>query len=800
MENQPSNNLFIENPDLAGPSHHRANSPFEEHLDLQYVASDSEKSGSNKRDESDVERSETSDESDEERSGASDESDSVASNESDDSSSEEDWDIPDNFSFMPELLHRDSKHTTGEAIRQLLELYSKHAVTKLCLKDLVQLIHNLLPSGNNFPKSYYFLKKNIEPFIPPKLASVHLVCEACGTYICEFKRGLNVQCPACMGSKTVKFQDLNISTEIKYLFEKRHLADAIDRYRDSEHSDITKSEEYIRVKTNLHGPYDIVLHWNFDGVAVQKSNSDELWPVMFNICEVAPQERSSFTMVAGLWHNKKNPTMNAYLIPFTKHLQDLAKNGVKWVHPRTGKTYISKVVAPVLSVDARARAKGQHLHTHSGEYSCTVCEIKGETLILGPRSHKLIFKFPEEPDPLRTKDAMRQYADQATEENVIVKGVKGPSILDSIPECDSSKSLVLEYMHLVLLGICRQFFTLWFTTSGTDWYVGRLGRLTRFLKNIKRLYETPRCPSDASKWKMFKAQTWRVWLLFVSLPALHGRLKDKYFQHWCLFVAGISTLLKESVTEQDLQLAEILLSLFVQDAQQLYGLTEMSHNLHGVLHLVLMVRRWGALWATSAFKFEGMNGILSRLLHGTVLLSTELTNTLSIIMASQTLNHLMKPQARRFGSRPNELISPCKPFELAVEERNALRLALGNVDALKYFYRAYINSRLCTSELYTNERATDNRTVCFMLATGKSYGIVRFYIQSDQEMFALIRSFDVEVDRYFKNDEVNVIIDHIIPIRITDALHVVPLNDILSKVFAVDTYVCIDPNRFEQYL
>ena len=40
-------------------------------------------------------------------------------------------------------------------------------------------------------------------------------------------------------------------------------------------------------------------------------------------------------------------------------------------------------------------------------------------------------------------------------------------------------------------------------------------------------------------------------------------------------------------------------------------------NVHMLLHLPDSVRNLGPLWAHSAFPFEGMNGWLSELYHGT---------------------------------------------------------------------------------------------------------------------------------------------------------------------------------------
>lgn len=263
----------------------------------------------------------------------------------------------------------------------------------------------------------------------------------------------------------------------------------------------------MKVKSVLPGQYVIRLMWNTDGVKPHKSRLGEFYPIICTVLDVAPQLRPMYTIIVGLWHHKKTPNLNMFLIPFVKNLKVLRERGVRWVHPQTNKVYEFKVVAPVASVDGPVRADRQNVHRHSGEYSCNVCEIEGLTLILGPRSQKRVFPFPEQEDPLRTKESMKELGLQALTDRVIVKGVKGPSILDSIPECDISKCLVLDYLHLVLLGVVRQFFELWFTNSGTDWYVGGLNNLTNFLKNIKSLYEIPRSPTNA-KWKMCKASTW----------------------------------------------------------------------------------------------------------------------------------------------------------------------------------------------------------------------------------------------------------------------------------------------------
>ncbi|KAK3929698.1 Halomucin [Frankliniella fusca] len=132
-------------------------------------------------------------------SGNSDTNDTSQESDEDESSDSDDNSYEDcNLSFLPEPLFSGSKNSVGEAIRLLLDLYFSHALSKQCLKDLVTLLHRLLPIGNNFPRSYYFFKKTIDPFIPPKLLTVHTACDKCGTYVGQKKKGgEKVQCPAC---------------------------------------------------------------------------------------------------------------------------------------------------------------------------------------------------------------------------------------------------------------------------------------------------------------------------------------------------------------------------------------------------------------------------------------------------------------------------------------------------------------------------------------------------------------------------------------------------------------------------
>lgn len=113
--------------------------------------------------------------------------------------------------------------------------------------------------------------------------------------------------------------------------------------------------------------------------------------------------------------------------------------------------------------------------------------------------------------------------------------------------------------------------------------------------------------------KNWKASEWQGWLLHYSIPCLSGILDSVYLQHWSLLAAGVSLLLKDSVTEQDVAESTRFLTEFVVGVQALYGEEEMVYNVHQILHLPKSALLFGPLWAHSCFVFETNMGKLLRL-------------------------------------------------------------------------------------------------------------------------------------------------------------------------------------------
>lgn len=73
-------------------------------------------------------------------------------------------------------------------------------------------------------------------------------------------------------------------------------------------------------------------------------------------------------------------------------------------------------------------------------------------------------------------------------------------------------------------------------------------------------------------------------------------MKEKYFDHFKLFVVAIYLLNTDSVSPNDVILAKFLLQKFVKKFQDLYGIRNMSFNVHCLRHLHRAVTLLGQVW------------------------------------------------------------------------------------------------------------------------------------------------------------------------------------------------------------
>lgn len=148
-----------------------------------------------------------------------------------------------------------------------------------------------------------------------------------------------------------------------------------------------------------------------------------------------------------------------------------------------------------------------------------------------------------------------------------VNGFKSISPLISIPKFDIINGCVIDYMHSVCLGVCRQLLEFWFDSENHSerFYIGRrITDVDKRLTNIKPPSFISRTPSSLVHRKLWHANELRCWLLYYGVPCLSGILPRNYFKHFCLLSSSIYILLKSTITNDELAEASNILINYVE--------------------------------------------------------------------------------------------------------------------------------------------------------------------------------------------------------------------------------------------
>lgn len=723
------------------------------------------------------------------------------------------------------MVYENSRQTTDEAVLSVLQLYIKHKLTKNALKDALKTVCDMLPVPNNMPTTVFKLFKYITDLAPSCAIIKHYYCNSCQIYYDDKtehsiqKCRTSTECLLSAGNTAGVFYELNVVDQIKYFFEHRNLYKIIVQQHEPRDSnvitDITDGSEYLRVnysEAHKRGLYDLTLILNTDGLCLKKSSTGNCWPLMFTIAEIPKNLRNNFVIIIGIWYDNHKPSMNSFLQPFCEKFKTCFDEGVNWIHPINKTQHKSKVVVPLIVADAPARAQIQNIFNFNGRYGCNLCEIKTRKCkILSNKKRKRIYPFINEQQIiLRTSKRLRVQGKKVQTRAVNnIRGTKGIPIISTLPLIDISTCMVPEFMHSVLLGPVKQFTNLWYESNG-EWCVkNSLNNINEFLLKIRPPDSFNRMPRSLSLLHLYKASEWYVWLLFYSLPTMAEYLPDKYVQHWLLLVKAIYILLGNNILSKDIEEAETLLRLFVSLIEKLYGDRQLTYNVHMLLHLKLCVKRWGPLWAWSAFPFENFNGFLSRIVHSSKHIGQELVNNIIIAQGIQVLKNKVTKHALSPESIQNCIIG--KPLKIVLNEteiRSEFLTSVGTVDQLiqiegndvLIYGRAKIFSEIYTSERYTLLK-TNSYNVEFKIknAESKQYGSIRLFFTKLDNVFFMFRPLTVIHKNMFYHRDTKTKVNHILPIKEENYFYIVQIKDIdyMYKLVRVGNYICKTPHSMK---
>ncbi|XP_039442517.1 uncharacterized protein LOC120422976 isoform X2 [Culex pipiens pallens] len=497
-----------------------------------------------------------------------------------------------------EPLHPSLPLSKQDVLQLVLIYFMRHKLTNVALCDLLAMI-NVIIGKKSLPENY----ETFSNYFSFDKYQRQFICSSCGLYTGE-EKGV---CTNCSGTKFSFFVVFDIAANIANIL-KRNWSSIVEHKQKSKSSpvvtDIVNAAMY-KHKTSKH---NITLSMNTDGVKVFNSSKRSLWPVMFQVNDLPPKVKflRKNIVVAALWLGDHEPPMDAYLKPVMEILNTLFTGGLD-----IGIVKIDKIEVTACLADTLGRCKIQNFKQFNGYEACGFCyhpgDLNGRQVRYGYRTTVVKRNHYDTLKAMTTSAATNQS----------IKGVKGISPLIYLPNFDLIRGCPIDFMHCVLLGVCKQLCKIWFETPRSTCYVkSKISSIDSFLMTILDFNESSRRPRKISDRASWKANEWLHWLIHYSVVPLKFILPSPFYKHFLLLVRTISDLLQNSISEETFNICEQRMQKFVESFENLYGLQEMLYNVHLLTHIVDCSKDHGPLWAFSLLPFEDMNGVFKKFIKG----------------------------------------------------------------------------------------------------------------------------------------------------------------------------------------
>lgn len=471
--------------------------------------------------------------------------------------------------------------------------------------------------------------------------------------------------------------------------------------------------------------------WYTDGIRIFNSSKNSIWGFFLVILELAYGARYKVEniLLVGLWFGEKKPNPNIFLEPLKKSLRVLYR-GIK-VFVDDLKSYLTIRGLIICGTgDLPAKALFLCMNQYNGRFGCQFCKEEGctvERTRIYPHKNNL---------RLRTDGETLEHASQALEFGKPVCGVKGPTIMSKICHKFVSSTAV-DVMHCVFEGVAKRLGELWFDAkyADEDFSIYNLVEVVDYrLCNIAPPSYTARRPRPIkTHFCHWKASELKNWFFYYSIPVLAGILPDKYIDHYKLLVLAIYLLSQQSVSRSMINLAETLLREFCSRFESLYGLRNMSCNLHSLRHLPEVVRRTGPLWTTSCFPLEDLNGKLKALSHGSNSPHLQIASNLNMYIIVYTLrNEWLKENSDAFNYCET-LSNPMKRLKLTRIDESLY--IVGSISKLNTNESQQImnSNNLPGTNIFLFKKLYKNKMLYSSLADQKNKKTKSFFVKYEAE-------------------------------------------------------------------
>ena len=355
-------------------------------------------------------------------------------------------------------------------------------------------------------------------------------------------------------------------------------------------------------------PEDVILDMqlSIDGLPVTMSTRASVHPILGRLTY---NNFESAVFCIGVYYGKFEKPENSHMLLTPFKDEYLAHREVGYVvHGKRVFVNVTAVICDKVERDLVRQTIG-----HTGFGTCDRCEVHGI-------SGKSV-SFPDLNAPLRTDESFTARRHEIHHKKLTPSAFElcGFGMVTKFP---------LDVMHMVFLGVMKRLISQWHECKRYKWRIDRHNK--KWVSDCMSTNCARSCPSNFQRkprgldqYKQFKATEFRSFLLYVGPVVMQSKLDErgKQYKHFMLLCVAMRILLCNRLREQYIDTAEDMLKLFVERFKEIYGPSQITYNVHSMIHLAQDARWHGDLNTVNAFPFESHLGRMRKTLrrHGRVL-------------------------------------------------------------------------------------------------------------------------------------------------------------------------------------
>jgi hypothetical protein len=402
---------------------------------------------------------------------------------------------------------------------------------------------------------------------------------------------------------------------LSYRANRQHIPGQYSDIFDGSHYQALSKTELI-VEGIPHGvkyfecPNDIVLGLMSDGVQVFKKirkGTASAWPFVLINYSLSSEIRIFLKYMLPILlapgpHSPKDH--NSFVFPFSVEMIQLGHGVGSW-HVLTREIFLLRAFLITKIADMQALKANQYLKGPNGFSPCRACRIQGcrrptnddtKTNYYYPlQAPKGAIRLDGSPGvdwdpadlPLRTDAGFEEsihyiragLTDIERKRRAKTQGINGESLFVLLPGFSRTKSCPHECMHLLWENILPTLVNLWTGRfkglgEGTGGYMIQkyiwdlIGEETAAATASIPAGFSRAIPDIASERRLFTAEAWGFWTMYLAPYLLEGRLGAVYYKHFLLLVDIIKMLLQFVITNEEVNELEEKIVRWVREYEK----------------------------------------------------------------------------------------------------------------------------------------------------------------------------------------------------------------------------------------